>query len=95
MHIQAAQLPTITRRTGLTAAACAVAIAGSATFLATEGNDATAPAAAPAPAASPASDLSRYDSALLHHHNVRVPRTSPQVGPTAAQRRAADRFHHR
>ena len=98
MHIPAVRLRTVSHRTRFTAAACAAALAVSAAAVMTSGDDATAPVVAPPSSVSPASgasDLSRYDSALLHHHQVRVLRPSEQTVLAPAQRRAADRFHHR
>ena len=85
------------RRTWILAACTAATAAGGVAVLAGSSDDVVPAQPAPLVAPQPGGDdLSRYDSALLHHHGVRVPRSTPApVEPTAAQRSAADRFHHR
>jgi hypothetical protein len=85
-----------TRRTRVAVATCAAALAaGGIAFVAQPADQPAAVTLPAAPAASGGDDLSRYDGALLHHHGIRVARSSVTIPPTTAQRRAADRFHHR
>jgi hypothetical protein len=85
------------RRTRVAAVTCAAALAaGAIAFIGQPADEPAAITPRPAPAASSGGDdLSRYNGALLHHHGIRVARSTATLPPTSAQRRAADRFHHR
>lgn len=82
----------------LVAVGAAVAVAGTGAVALTSGDDAVSiRSITPVVSTGGAEDLSSYDGALLRHHGLRVTPASvgAELRPTAAQRLAAERFHHR
>ena len=86
-----------TRRSRLAAVVCAAALAAAAVAatIDRDGDVLTPARPAAVPSGVAGGELSAYDGALLHHHGIRVPRVTATIEPTAAQRGAAARFHHR
>ena len=99
MHTPAVRLPTVSHRSGLIAAACAAALAVSAATVMTSGDDATAPAVAPAVVR--VFRVRRVGPQPVRRRAAAPPRRPGRSGRRTqtvlapAQRRAAERFHHR
>ena len=83
------------RRSRIVAAACVAGIAAAGVGFLTDSGSEGISSPDVAPVVVGGDDLSRYDGTLLHHHGIKVPAPETTVEPTAAQRLAAERFHHR
>ena len=97
--MQATTLPLRSAKTRQILATALASLAAGAAVFVVAGNDTTNPIA-PAPDSvssdGTVSELSSYDAQLLRHHGIKAaaPVASAPIEPTAAQRAAAERFHH-